>query len=35
MEGLDILRQISKASLERLHLARVQLARELEPDPVI
>lgn len=33
--GYAILREISKASLERLHLARVQLAREAEPDLVI
>jgi len=33
--GYVMLREISKASLERLHLARVQLAREAEPDLVI
>ncbi|RIK27517.1 MAG: hypothetical protein DCC52_09270 [Chloroflexi bacterium] len=33
--GYAFLREIAKAALERLHLARVQLAREAEPDLVI
>lgn len=33
--GYAFMREIAKASLERLHLARVQLARETEPDLVI
>ena len=33
--GYLVMREIAKASLERLHLARVQLARETEPDLVI
>ncbi len=33
--GYTVMREIAKASLERLHLARLQLARELEPDLVI
>ncbi len=33
--GYAFMREIAKASLERLHLARVQLAREAEPDLVI
>jgi ATP-binding cassette subfamily C protein CydC len=33
--GYTFMREIAKASLERLHLARVQLARETEPDLVI
>ena len=33
--GYALMLEIAKASLGRLHLARVQLARELEPDLVI
>jgi CRP-like cAMP-binding protein len=33
--GYAFMREIAKASLERLHLARLQLAREAEPDLVI
>lgn len=33
--GYAFMREIAKASLERLHLARVQLARDAEPDLVI
>ena len=33
--GYAFMLEIAKASQERLHLARLQLARELEPDPVI
>lgn len=33
--GYTFMHEIAKASLERLHLARVKLAQELEPDLVI